>query len=106
MLQSSSTGQSRRSRRATFPALTPIAIALSCAMPAIALAAGPLPQGGQFVAGTGSIGGNGTSLTINQTSNRGVIDWNSFSIGKGNHVDINNGTGATLNRVTGATASS
>ena len=106
MLQSSCTGRSSRLRRATLPALTPIAIALSCVMPAIALAAGPLPQGGQFVAGSGSIGGNATSLTINQTSNRGVIDWNSFSIGNGNHVDIDNGTGATLNRVTGAAPSS
>ena len=63
--------------------------------------AGPLPTGGHFVAGTGSIGGNGTSMTINQSSRRGVIDWTSFSVGFGNRVDFNNGTGATLNRVTG-----
>ncbi len=108
MAQPSRTGRSRRSRRATLPALAPIALALTLAfsLPATALAAGPLPQGGQFVAGTGSINGTNTSLTINQTSNRGVIDWNSFSIGGGNHVNINNGTGATLNRVTGTAASS
>jgi len=57
------------------------------------------------VAGSGSIGSNATSLTVNQTSTRGVIDWTSFSIGSGNQVSINNGTGATLNRVTGNTAS-
>jgi filamentous hemagglutinin family protein len=61
-----------------------------------------LPSGGHFVAGNGSINGNATSLTINQTSNRGVIDWTGFSIGNGNRVTIRNGMGATLNRVTGA----
>ena len=63
--------------------------------------AGVLPSGGQFVAGSGSISGSGNSLTINQTSGRGVIDWRRFSIGGGDHVNVNNGTGATLNRVTG-----
>ncbi|MGN6668499.1 MAG: two-partner secretion domain-containing protein, partial [Trinickia sp.] len=103
----------RRSRspyRSTLPALpalpvsalTPIVIALSLALPGLACAAGPLPSGGHFVAGNGSINGNATSLTINQTSNRGVIDWTGFSIGNGNRVTIRNGMGATLNRVTGA----
>ena len=60
-----------------------------------------MPQGGQFVAGQGSIAGTGSRLTIAQTSWHGVIDWNSFSIGAGRQVAINNGSGATLNRVTG-----
>jgi filamentous hemagglutinin family protein len=60
-----------------------------------------LPSGGHFVAGAGAISGNGASLTINQTSTRAVIDWNSFSIGYGNRVSFANGHGATLNRVTG-----
>lgn len=66
-----------------------------------ARAAPPLPQGGQFVGGQGSITAAGSGLTIAQTSSRGVIDWCSFSIGAGGHVTINNGKGATLNRVTG-----
>ncbi len=106
MLVTSKVERFRRLRRATLPALTPIFLALSLAVPGIARAAGPLPSGGQFVAGTGSITGNTTSLQINQTSGRGIIDWNSFSIGGGNHVTINNGTGATLNRVTGGNPSS
>ncbi|MGG1948804.1 filamentous hemagglutinin N-terminal domain-containing protein [Trinickia sp. NRRL B-1857] len=97
---------SRRFQHPTQPALTPLFIALSFAIPGVALAAGPLPQGGHFVAGTGSMTGNSTSLTINQTSARGIVDWNSFSIGNGNSVSINNGPGATLNRVTGANPSS
>ncbi|MEW7009117.1 YDG domain-containing protein, partial [Lentilitoribacter sp. EG35] len=44
-------------------------------------------------------------LLIDQTSSNGIIEWNSFSIGKGNTVHFNNGTGATLNRVTGASIS-
>jgi filamentous hemagglutinin family protein len=40
-------------------------------------------------------------LTITQPgASRAVIDWNGFSIGPGHAVQFNNGTGATLNRVT------
>ncbi|WP_116141258.1 filamentous hemagglutinin N-terminal domain-containing protein [Trinickia diaoshuihuensis] len=79
-----------------------LTVALAALYGAAPLAhAGVLPSGGQFVAGSGSINSAGNSLTINQTSGRGVIDWKSFSIGSGNRVDVNNGTGATLNRVTG-----
>jgi filamentous hemagglutinin family protein len=66
-------------------------------------AGGPtLPAGGNFAAGAGAIAQSGASLTVNQTTNRAVIDWQSFSIGAGGKVAINNGNGATLNRVTGA----
>jgi len=67
--------------------------------------AGVLPNGGHFVAGSGSIGGTASSMTIDQTTSRGVIDWNSFSIGGGSRVVFHNGNGATLNRVTGGDAS-
>jgi filamentous hemagglutinin family protein len=63
-----------------------------------------LPTGGTVVGGSATITQSGTSqLTINQTSDRGVIDWRSFSIGQGNRVDfIQPGRGSvTLNRVTG-----
>lgn len=95
---------SRCCRNKTLPALAPIALTLALTLPAYG--AGPLPSGGKFVAGKGSISGSGTSLTINQTSGRGIIDWTSFSIDSGNHVTFNNGQGATLNRVTGANPSS
>ncbi len=87
----------------TLPVLAPIALALALSLPAYA--AGPLPSGGKFVAGNGSISGSSTSLAINQTSGRGIIDWTSFSIGSGNTVTFNNGHGATLNRVTTANPS-
>ncbi|WP_235025573.1 two-partner secretion domain-containing protein, partial [Caballeronia terrestris] len=68
---------------------------------ACVLAAGPLPSGGQFVAGMGSISSNGSALNITQSTPRAVIDWRGFSIGIANSVTVNNGAGATLNRVTG-----
>ena len=78
------------------------AVAVLCGATSLANAGSlPLPSGGHFVAGSGSISGSGTTLTIHQNASRGVIDWTSFSIGGGNHVDIENGSGATLNRVTG-----
>ena len=79
----------------------PRALALLAAAPLVAHAAGALPNGGHFVAGSGAISANGTSVTINQSTNRGIVDWTSFSIANGNRVTFNNGNGATLNRVTG-----
>ncbi|CAD6553153.1 filamentous hemagglutinin N-terminal domain-containing protein [Paraburkholderia sabiae] len=74
-------------------------LAFCCA--ASAHAAGPLPAGGRFVGGNGSIAANGSTLTVNQSTGRGVVNWDSFSIGSGNQVVFANGSGATLNRVTG-----
>lgn len=65
-----------------------------------------LPSGGSFVAGSGTLQQNGRSLSIVQSTPRGIIEWNSFSIGQGAHVTFDNGNGATLNRVTGSDPSS
>lgn len=93
-------------RRNALVALLPVAAAvLCCVTPLDARAAGPLPAGGHFVGGTGSIGGSGGTLTIDQTSGRGVVNWDSFSIGGNNHVVFANRNGATLNRVTGGSPS-
>jgi filamentous hemagglutinin family protein len=73
--------------------------ALSWAGPA--LAGGPLPQNGHFFAGNGQISASSTQMVVDQTSARAIIDWTSFSIGAGKSVAIQNGSGATLNRVTG-----
>ena len=87
--------------------LLAIGISLSgLSLTPVALAAGGLPQGGTYVAGTGAIASQGNGLLITQPgSTRGVIDWNSFSIGKTNSVTFDNGSGATLNRVTGGSPS-
>ncbi|HTU92296.1 MAG TPA: hypothetical protein VMF69_19600, partial [Gemmataceae bacterium] len=72
------------------------------AVPALAQT---LPTGGNYVAGSGSIGTAGSGMTINQSTGRGIINWQGFSIGGANSVQINNGSGATLNRVTGGNLS-
>ena len=84
------------------------AFALFLASSPIGAVADTLPTSGRVTAGSATIGAptNGT-MTINQSSNRAVINWNSFSIGGQNAVNFNQpGTGsAVLNRVTGNTTS-
>jgi filamentous hemagglutinin family protein len=65
-----------------------------------AMAAG-LPSGGHFVSGKGEIGKAAQSLTVKQSSTTGIIDWSRFSVGKHSSVTFDNGSGATLDRVTG-----
>jgi filamentous hemagglutinin family protein len=90
--------------RASLLGTTAIATTLTLLAATVSAHAGQkpvLPQGGSFVAGSGAIAGTGNALTITQTSLRGIIDWSSFSIGRGYLVQFQNGSGATLNRVTG-----
>lgn len=63
-----------------------------------------LPQGGQVVAGTGSIGTPG-GVQMNITGSGNVaIDWNSFNVAQGESVKFS-GMQAVLNYVTGNTKS-
>ena len=78
-------------------------IALTTLQPVLQ-AASSLPAGGTFAAGAGNISTSGNILNINQSTLRGIIDWNTFSIGNGASVNFKNGAGATLNRVTGGAA--
>ena len=97
-------GVPRRSRaRGLLQLLLASSSSLGLCHPAFAGSA--LPTGGQYVAGQGTIQAGAHNLTINQASTKGIIDWQSFSIGAGNRVFFNNGTGATLNRVTGGNLS-
>ncbi|WP_159839027.1 YDG domain-containing protein, partial [Burkholderia sp. 8Y] len=79
---------------------------------ASALVSGPgwgasLPTNGHITAGTGTISQSGESLTVNQSSGRLAIDWNSFSIGQGNTVNFvqPSASAVVLNRVTGSDVS-
>ncbi|MEH2543341.1 MULTISPECIES: beta strand repeat-containing protein [unclassified Bradyrhizobium] len=77
---------------------------LGCAQPSIAES---LPAGGTVVSGNIAIGSTSpTNLTVTQSSRTGIVNWSSFSVGQGNQVQFNNGSGATLNRVTGNVPSS
>src|SRR5580658_9398662 len=50
------------------------------------LAGGVLPTNGQYVAGQGSITSSAGSVTVNQSSSHGIINWQGFSISQGNSV--------------------
>ena len=88
------------------------AVLLGCslvvALTAQANAQATLPQGGTVASGQVSIGKPaGNALTINQTSSKAIVDWNSFSVGANASVNIvqPNAGAAILNRVTGTTSS-
>ena len=80
--------------------------AVLSSLPFAAFAAGPsgagaaLPTGGTVVTGTAVISSpSAGALTVQQSSSRAILNWSSFSIGQGDKVTFDNGTGATLNRV-------
>jgi filamentous hemagglutinin family protein len=65
-----------------------------------------LPSGGTVISGQATISPpSGGAITITQSTTRAIIDWSKFSIAANQSVTFNNGSGATLNRVTGADAS-
>ncbi|MBX9828490.1 MAG: S8 family serine peptidase [Xanthobacteraceae bacterium] len=62
------------------------------------------PLGGQVVGGSAAIGGTGTStVTVTQSSQNAVINWQSFNIGAGETTRFiqPNSSATMLNRVTG-----
>ncbi len=70
------------------------------------LAAHGAPTSGVVTAGTAVIGTPvGGTLTVDQSSAQAIINWSSFSIAAGEKVVFDNGSGATLNRVTGSSYS-
>ena len=67
-----------------------------------------LPTGGSVAAGSVTIAApTSTQLNITQASQSAVVNWQSFSVGQGSAVNIQqpNSTAALLNRVTGDTPS-
>ena len=74
---------------------------------AAAPSAAQLPSGGQVVAGSAGISQTGSTMTIQQVSDRVAIDWQSFSIGSQAKVNFvqPSSTSVALNRVVGSQAS-
>src|SRR5215470_4354160 len=67
------------------------------------------PLGGQVVGGSATIQGQGTStVTVTQSSQNAIINWNTFSIGAGEKTNIKmpNASSVGLERVTGNLGSS
>ncbi|MGA9796056.1 MAG: hypothetical protein WBQ17_11045, partial [Rhizomicrobium sp.] len=85
--------------------LSASALASVLALATMGAQAGGLPHGGHFIAGHGALNKANRSLTVKQSSTTGIIDWNRFSVGAKNGVTFDNGSGATLNRVTGGNLS-
>src|SRR5262245_47454716 len=62
------------------------------------------PEGGAVVGGAATITGQGSaSVTINQSTQNAIINWNTFNIGRGESVTFQqpNSGSVALNRVTG-----
>ncbi|OJY68409.1 MAG: hypothetical protein BGP12_11425 [Rhodospirillales bacterium 70-18] len=68
-----------------------------------ALPANAAPQGGRVVGGAATIGQGPATTTITQSTDRAVIDWRSFDVGRDHSVQFRQPatTSMTLNRVTG-----
>lgn len=105
-----------RSKSKTAKALTPAALVLGMALglPLSALAqagttiaANTLPTGGSVVQGSASIGQNGNAMAVQQGSDKAIINWSSFHIGKDASVQFiqPQNTSIALNRVIGSDGS-
>ncbi|MFN6936633.1 MAG: filamentous hemagglutinin N-terminal domain-containing protein, partial [Tsuneonella sp.] len=83
-------------------------VALTALFAAASVQAQDLPAGGSPAdPSTVSIATGPNQVTVTQTSQRGVINWNSFNVAQGNSIVFvqPDAGAATLNRVTGGTSS-
>ncbi|MBX3452909.1 filamentous hemagglutinin N-terminal domain-containing protein [Ferrovibrio sp.] len=71
------------------------------------VATNALPTGGSVVAGTATITQSGARMDVTQSTQSGIINWQSFNIGSQAWVNFNqpSSNAATLNRVTGGSVS-
>jgi len=79
------------------------ACATSFAQAADPLPATALPTGAQLAAGQASVAQTGARMDITQSSDRAILNWQSFNIGQSAHVNFIQPSAAavTLNRVVG-----
>ena len=96
---------------APFFMVTCLLVGTASANPTVPNLPNALPTGAKVTAGSAFVSQAQTptsaSMTVNQTSQRAVVNWDSFNVGKNATVTFNqpNANAVTLNRVTGATAS-
>jgi filamentous hemagglutinin family protein len=66
-----------------------------------------LPEDGQVAGGQASVSQNGSTLTVEQTSQQAIINWQSFGIAASETVNFNQlgASSVALNRITGSAAS-
>ena len=85
-----------------------VALAVGLSVPGTwAQDAPALPQGGQVTAGQAQLTVGGSKLTVNQSSERAIINWHSFDIGSGAAVQFvqPSTSSVALNRVGGGVGS-
>ncbi|MFZ3308599.1 MAG: filamentous hemagglutinin N-terminal domain-containing protein, partial [Xanthobacteraceae bacterium] len=79
-----------------------------CLTGAPAFAGNVLPTGGSVASGgVNVVQPNATTLNVNQSTNQAIINWNTFSVGRGDTVNFKQpgASSSTLNRVTSSTPS-
>jgi filamentous hemagglutinin family protein len=89
-------------RATTLGAASAVALLLSTALQPVQ--GGGLPSGGVTVGGSATIGTpSANAVTVQQNSNRAIVNWSGFSVGQGNSVTFAqpSSSAAILNRVTG-----
>lgn len=93
--------------RSAFARMLLTTTALSSGILSLSAVAQSLPTGGHAASGAVAIAASGNTMTINQASQSAIVNWNSFSIGTGNTVNIvqPNAASIQLDRVTGMTPS-
>ncbi|MCC7005564.1 MAG: filamentous hemagglutinin N-terminal domain-containing protein [Ottowia sp.] len=82
--------------------LVSTSLSMSAYAPALPLpASGALPSGGVVSSGNGVISSSGTQMNVTQSSQKLVINWNSFDIGSNAAVNFNqpNAQAVALNRI-------
>ncbi len=93
----------RRTARSLWRSTVASFIILSMVVPAFAAPTAPnaLPTGGQVAAGSASINTSGSTMNINQSSQKAAINWQTFNIGQNAWVSFNqpNSSSIALNRV-------
>jgi filamentous hemagglutinin family protein len=97
-----------RAARATWLLLLATALQLMLAVPGQAQpAANARPTGGTVVAGSATIATSSSTTTINQSSQRAAINWQSFNVGSQQTVDFvqPSSSAVALNRVISASPS-
>ena len=94
-------GLLRKYKRLLSSLITIALLTLPCS---ISFAGTILPTGGVVTVGQSTISSNSTSMLINQSSNKSAINWQNFSIGLGNSVNITqpSANSILLNRVIGS----
>jgi len=97
-------GVVRCESRQAEPHLRGLVLAVAAALLGLSTPSFAGPEGGNVVRGAASISSADKTTTINQSTDRAVINWNRFSVAADEAVRFNqpSNTSATLNRVTGA----